>query len=50
MQVIKMSIAATSAGIALGTPWGFATPNSLSLSDSKITIKVWSSAAVRRFG
>jgi len=45
MQVIKTSTAATWAGTTLGTPSGFATPIPLSLSDSKITVKVWSPAA-----
>ena len=45
MQVIKTSTAATWAGTTLGTPSGFATPIPLSLTDSKITVKVWSPAA-----
>jgi hypothetical protein len=45
MQVIKTSTAATWAGTTLSTPSGFATPIPLSLSDSKITVKVWSPAA-----
>tara|TARA_B110000037_G_scaffold20880_1_gene22798 strand:- start:1887 stop:3188 length:1302 start_codon:yes stop_codon:yes gene_type:complete len=45
MQVIKTGTAATWAGTTLGTPSGFATYIPLSLSDSKITVKVWSPAA-----
>ena len=45
MQVIKTSTAATWAGTTLGTPSGFASPIPLSLTDSKIIVKVWSPAA-----
>ena len=45
MQVIKMGTAATWAGTTLGKSSDFATYIPLSLSDSKITVKVWSPAA-----
>lgn len=42
MQLIKTDQAATWAGTTIGTPAGFATNIPLSISDSKMTIKVWS--------
>ncbi len=45
MQVIKTDQAASWAGTTIGTPAGFATNIPLSLSDSKMTVKVWSPSA-----
>ncbi len=45
IQSIKTADAATWAGTTIGTPAGFATNIPLSLSDSKMTVKVWSPAA-----
>ena len=42
MQVVKTDQAAAWAGTTIGTPAGFAANIPLSLSDSKMTIKVWS--------
>lgn len=42
MKVIKTDQAATWAGTTIGTPAGFATDIPLSLTDSKMTVKVWS--------
>lgn len=44
MQSIKTGEAATWAGTTIGTPAGFATNIPLSLTDSKMNIKVWSPA------
>lgn len=45
VRVIKTDQAATWAGTTIGTPGGFATNIPLSLSKSKMTVKVWSAAA-----
>lgn len=45
IQVIKTAAAATWAGTTIGTPAGFATDIPLTLSDSKMTIRVWSPEA-----
>ncbi len=45
MQAIKTAQAATWAGTTIGTPAGFATNIPLTLSDSKMTVKVWSPEA-----
>ena len=45
IQVIKPLGAATWAGTTIGTPAGFATDVPLSLTDSKMTVRVWSPAA-----
>jgi len=45
MQVIKTDQAATWAGTTIGTPAGFATNIPLTLSDSKMTVRVWSHEA-----
>ncbi|MGB1206713.1 MAG: T9SS type A sorting domain-containing protein [Chitinophagales bacterium] len=45
IQVIKTNGAATWAGTTIGTPAGFATDIPLTLSTSKMTIKVWSPEA-----
>jgi len=45
MQIIKTDQAATWAGTTIGTPAGFATNIPLTLSESKMTIKVWSPEA-----
>lgn len=45
MQVIKTTAAATWAGTTIGTPAGFKTNIPLTLSDSKMTVKVWSPGA-----
>lgn len=42
IQVIKTTAAATWAGTTIGTPAGFATNLPLTLSDSKMNIRVWS--------
>lgn len=42
MQVIKTDEAATWAGTTIGTPAGFATNIPLTLTDSKMSIKIWS--------
>lgn len=45
IQAIKTNGAATWAGTTIGTPAGFATNIPLTLSDSKMTVKVWSPEA-----
>ncbi|MCB0653259.1 MAG: T9SS type A sorting domain-containing protein [Saprospiraceae bacterium] len=45
IQVIKTVGAATWAGTTIGTPAGFATNIPLTLSDSKMTVRVWTPAA-----
>jgi hypothetical protein len=45
MQVIKTVDAATWAGTTIGTPAGFATDIPLTLTDSKMTVRVWSPEA-----
>lgn len=45
VQVIKTAEAATWAGTTIGTPAGFATDIPLTLSDSKMTVRVWSPEA-----
>ena len=45
MQVIKSDQAAAWAGTTIGTPAGFATNLPLTLSDSKMTVRVWSPQA-----
>ncbi len=45
MQAIKTNQAATWAGTTIGTPAGFATDIPLTLSESKMTVRVWSPEA-----
>jgi len=45
IKVVKDTNAGASAGTTIGTPAGFASNIPLSLSDSKMTVKVWSPAA-----
>ena len=45
MQVVKTAQAATWAGTTIGTPAGFSTDIPLSLTDSKMTVRVWSPEA-----
>jgi len=45
IKVVKDTNAGASAGMTIGTPAGFASNIPLSLSDSKMTVKVWSPAA-----
>jgi len=45
IQAIKTNGAATWAGTTIGTPAGFATDIPLTLSDSKMTVRVWSPEA-----
>jgi hypothetical protein len=45
IQVVKTAQAATWAGTTIGTPGGFATDIPLSLTESTMTVKVWSPAA-----
>jgi hypothetical protein len=45
MQAIKTAQAATWAGTTIGTPAGFATDIPLTLTDSKMSVKVWSPEA-----
>ena len=45
MQAVKTDQAATWAGTTIGTPAGFATNIPLTLTDSKMTVKVWSPAS-----
>jgi hypothetical protein len=45
MQVLKTTQAATWAGTTIGTPEGFTSDIPLSLTDSKMTVRVWSPAA-----
>ncbi len=45
IQSIKTNEAATWAGTTIGTPAGFATDLPLTLSESKMTVRVWSPAA-----
>jgi len=44
-QCMKTSEASPSAGTTIGTPAGFATDIPLTLTDSKMTVRVWSPAA-----
>ena len=45
IKVVKTDHAATWAGTTIGTPAGFATNIPLSLSDSKMTVRIWSPEA-----
>jgi len=45
MQVVKTAQAATWAGTTIGTPDGFSTDIPLTLTDSKMTVRVWSPEA-----
>lgn len=45
IQTIKTNTAATWAGTTIGTPAGFATNLPLTLTDSKMTVRVWSPTA-----
>jgi len=45
VQILKDAAAGSSAGTTIGTPAGFATNIPLTLTDSKMNVKVWSPAA-----